>query len=427
MGHLCDPRTRQLGFKLIHYRDLKLNAGELTMKWDTNDDSLKRAQDEQSAREYEVRSLVARQTEGQHWDFKREHYKAPSDLIHDVLCLANTEHKGPRYLIFGVASNGKDLHDQAVADGRGTLENITSLFADNRDKFFQSRIPDLYMFAIEVEGYCLDVLVIEDRPFKPYYLVQKYRDGKGTVYPNHIYSRKNSVNTARNATASPDEIVNMWRERFGLSMFPKERFGLYLAEDGQWDWGGDSASQDWESVRYYREAPEFTVRVRRWEGDSLPIPCSQEWTQGEISQETSCHWMDLYYHQTCLDNILVVGFDGGKKILAAPDWRFRLRSMFYFYEEGSLYHAVNMFIHNGDPQPIHLKLSKLEPDRELYDKAKDRWPTGKMVLPVVSPWELDDFLQERETSTFPEPYKDGDLRQYHAFVRNQLEFEVRYR
>lgn len=166
------------------------------------------------------------------------------------------------------------------------------------------------MFEIEVKGYCLDVLVIEDRPFKPYYLVQEYRDGKGEpIYPNHFYSRKNSVNTARNATASPEDIVNMWCERFGLSMSPKERFGLYLSENGQWDGGGDPVSQNWENVRYYREAPEFTVRVRRWGGRSLPIPCSQEWTQGEISQETSCYWMDLYYHQTCIANILVVGFD----------------------------------------------------------------------------------------------------------------------
>lgn len=104
--------------------------------------------------------------------------------------------------------------------------------------------------------------------------------------------------------------------------------------------------------------------------------------------------------------------------------------MFYYYEEGSLYHTVNMFIHKGEPQPIRLRLSNLTPDRELYNKAKVRWPNGEMVLPVVKRWELDDFLRGKQgcrTSAFPEPYKNGDPRQYRAFVRNQLEFEVRYR
>ena len=49
-----------------------------------------------------LKDLIARGGEGVYWDFKRKHHTNKGDLIHDVLCLANAEHAGPRFLIFGV-------------------------------------------------------------------------------------------------------------------------------------------------------------------------------------------------------------------------------------------------------------------------------------------------------------------------------------
>ena len=57
-----------------------------------------------------ISSLIDRQAEGAYWDFKREHHKHNADLIHDVLCLANTRHKGDRFLIFGVDPEAFCLH-----------------------------------------------------------------------------------------------------------------------------------------------------------------------------------------------------------------------------------------------------------------------------------------------------------------------------
>lgn len=49
-----------------------------------------------------VLSLINRKSEGTYWDFKCEHHKSKSDLIHDILSLANAHHEGDRFLVFGV-------------------------------------------------------------------------------------------------------------------------------------------------------------------------------------------------------------------------------------------------------------------------------------------------------------------------------------
>ena len=57
-----------------------------------------------------ISALISRKAEGAYWDFKREHHKDKSDLIHDVLCLANAKHTGNRFLIFGVDDKDFSLH-----------------------------------------------------------------------------------------------------------------------------------------------------------------------------------------------------------------------------------------------------------------------------------------------------------------------------
>lgn len=50
----------------------------------------------------ETEALISRRSEGAYWDFKRCHHTKDSDLIHNVLCLANVKHNGGRFLVFGV-------------------------------------------------------------------------------------------------------------------------------------------------------------------------------------------------------------------------------------------------------------------------------------------------------------------------------------
>lgn len=66
-----------------------------------------------------VRDPIARNGEGAYWDFKCRHHAEKGDLVHDILCLANAEHRGPRFLVFGVDDADFSLHDIKAATGLG--------------------------------------------------------------------------------------------------------------------------------------------------------------------------------------------------------------------------------------------------------------------------------------------------------------------
>ena len=177
-----------------------------------------------------VSTLISRQAEGAYWDFKRCHHKKNADLIHDILCLANTRHQGSRFLIFGVDDEDFSLHSISSGTERRTQADIASIFRDNANKFFQSRFPEFYLTKVSIDGTLIDVLVVEDTSHKPYYLIEKY----GKIRAHHIYTRVCDTNTPINDAAQPHEIERMWRERFGLDMPPLERVKLYLSDFDAW-------------------------------------------------------------------------------------------------------------------------------------------------------------------------------------------------
>ena len=86
-----------------------------------------------------VADLIGRRGEGVYWDFKFEHHTDKWKLVHDVLCLANAEHDGPRFLIFGVNDEDFSIRSIKQDNGRRTQADIATLFRDNALKFFQSR------------------------------------------------------------------------------------------------------------------------------------------------------------------------------------------------------------------------------------------------------------------------------------------------
>lgn len=50
----------------------------------------------------EVLRLIAFQQEGEHWDFKKEWHKNKSDLLHDIICMANNLSNHDGLIIIGV-------------------------------------------------------------------------------------------------------------------------------------------------------------------------------------------------------------------------------------------------------------------------------------------------------------------------------------
>lgn len=358
-----------------------------------------------------VRDLIGRRSEGIYWDFKLKHHTNKGDLIHDVLCLANAEHDGPRFLVFGVEDGGASIRSIEDDGGRLTQADIAGLFRDNAGKFFQSRFPTLHLRTIEIDGKQVDVLIVEDEPKKPYYLVKKIEK----VRAHHIYTRVCDTNTPVTDAAQPHEIERMWRERFGLDAPALARAKRYLAEPTVWT----ESEENGYVCCHHDVFPEFTLRAASaedWLGSS------QEWTRGEIRTDNNhAGWYELRCHQTLLRRIHYVGFDDGRKSMVAPDWRRIGRGRFYFYHANSVRYAVQRFWaerrDRDDSKGLLLGVG------ESATEARSRWRRG-LDIPVLNPGELEGFLEGRQGNAIGADNPATDrAEQYELFLRNLLDFD----
>ena len=358
-----------------------------------------------------IADLINRRAEGTYWDFKRCHHNGKYDLIHDVICLANSKHMVARYLIFGVDNEDFSLHSTSTDSRRRTQDKIASLFRDNANKFFQSRFPEFYLQEISIAGNSIDVLVIEDTPNKPYYLVQRL----GRVRPYHIYTRVCDTNTPVDDSAQPHEIERMWRERFGLDRPPVERVKLYLDEPEEWF----SVAETHPDLHlYYRVFPEFTLKVTEAEGF---VDRNQEWTRGEIrTDNNSACYFEIYYHQTCLSRVHYVSFDDHKKSMVAPRWEPIDAGRFYYYQAQSIEYAIQKFNSSREKEDHSTRLS-IRGEGDSVKQARALWG-HQMKIPVLRPGELRGFLGPHDECKPVKPSCDA-AEQYDLFVTSQLEFE----
>ena len=363
-----------------------------------------------------ILSLIGRRTEGPHWDFKLQHHGNNAELLHDILCLANVDYTGPRYLVFGIDDQSFSLHSVTDTSNRRSQADIVGLFRDNASKFFQSRTPTFYLTELQHDGKLFDVLVIEDKPYKPYYLVEEYRSKGTKVRAHHIYTRIGDTNTPLPDTAPPHEIERMWRERFGLDKSPLERAQGYLWEPDAWLPMSEDEFMD--NTFYHRIFPEFTLRVA---DASEVVARHEEWTRGEIrTDNNAAGYYKLYYHQTLLNRTRFVIFDDRKKSMVAPGWEPRGTGRFYFYRADSIAYALQRFwVGNGrDDDSTTLRIRG---ESETHNEARALWLRG-IRIPVLQTGELEGFLGPEEGRTIPRPSSD-ETTQYQVFLRNQLDFE----
>ena len=364
-----------------------------------------------------VLNLASRKIEGRYWDFKLQHHENNAELVHDILCLANAEHDGQRYLIFGVDDQSYKLHSITGTPGRKSQADIAGLLRDNARKFFQSRTPDVYLSEIQCDGQSLDVLVIEDQPHKPYYLVEDYERSGKKIRAHHVYTRSNDTNTPMPEAAPPHEIERMWRERFGLNKTPLERAKRYLENPAEWVTVSEGGLLG-KPYHYHRDFPEFTLRFAEAEEQIAP---QQEWTRGEIRRDNNRAWyIEVYYHQTLLARALSVTFDDGKKAMVEPKWKPRGTGRLYFYEKESIEYALHMWRSNGYDDSEHLSLDLLD-DPQLQEKARALWPDFELKIPVLSTGVLERFLGPGRDRM--QTQSSDDDKQYQIFVRNQIDFE----
>ena len=254
----------------------------------------------------DVGDLIATGKEGDHWDFKREPHAMTGDLIKDIICLANSpRHTGDRYIIYGVDDTGLvvGLHSgthRTQADIVNTLSNAG---------FAGGVYPDIYLQQIELQGHRLEVLVIKDRPEKPYYLQKKYHKDGVRLNPGTVYARVRDSNTPSDQVASSYDIDRMWRQRFGLDQTPFQRVKNYLLDRDGW-------AETSEDVWYYSQFPEFTISPT--EEEARPVQASENWVRAATNPSAFVRPFRICFHQTVLAQVVCIYYDEMRAITPAP-------------------------------------------------------------------------------------------------------------
>lgn len=283
-----------------------------------------------------ILELVKLKKEGVYWDFKQEHHNSTIDFIHDIICLSNAKHDGDRYLIFGIDDDCNMFNLTNLKKQADIIDMLRSAhFAD--DIF-----PDITLEDLIIKENNLQVLTIKNTANKPYYLVQEKKDSKNgkvkTLNAGTIYTRVMDTNTPKNRVSCSKDIEYMWKERFGLTKTPTERFKIYLNDFDNWE----QENEIW----HYKLFPEFTIRSLE---DNYCQGCeTREWARGEIgyhyTSRNGTSVFGFYYHLTLLKKVCCVQFDGGKKYIVNPDWEAIGNGRIYFYLENSFDYAYQKFL-----------------------------------------------------------------------------------
>ena len=253
-----------------------------------------------------IQDLIATGKEGDHWDFKREPHAKAGDLIKDIICLANSpRHDGDRYIIYGVDDTGSVVGLQSAT--HRTQANIVNTLSNVG--FAGGVYPDIYLQKVCLQGQRLEVVVIKDRPEKPYYLHKRYHKDDVRLNPGTVYARVRDSNTSSDQVASSHDIERMWRQRFGLDLTPFQRVQNYLLD---WDGWTSTSEYNW----YYSQFPEFTISPT--EEETRPVQAGENWVRDAIDPSAFVRPFQICFHQTMLAEVVCILYDGAQAITPAP-------------------------------------------------------------------------------------------------------------
>ncbi len=331
----------------------------------------------------EVKELIALQAEGDYWDFKQQWHDKNSDLLHDIICMANNLANRDAYIILGVADKSEDGVEVVGVSDRNR-KNQQNLIDFLKDKSFAGGIrPTVYVRTVNYCGKKLDVIIIKNSTRTPFYLSKPY----GDVYSGNIYTRIGDTNTPKKATADIDKVEYLWRKRFGLDLLPLDKVKALLQNPN--NWLPIRANQQQLGYRYYcKQHPEYTIlyyldetrfdkgRVDKVDHDlywlnRLPRPLHNVYIYG----------LELNYHSTVLFSTLVVAADTYKfeRTLWGRETLFDNHSgvpIFYAYlEKDSIEFLLDEWLCNKDlpkSSPVYssLKPHELQPEYLYYNPYK---------------------------------------------------------
>lgn len=305
------------------------------------------------------------QSESEFLDFKQKFHSNKADLIHDILCLANSDIEGNRYLVFGISDNKEVIG----IDERDVISShdLYDLFKNIN----LNRIPKIELKSTLINDKTIYFIEIYDLPNKPYFLLKDYNLQGRQVRAGVIYTRTGNTNTPISSTALDHEIEKMYLERLGLNKSPMERFERYITITNDWICREpDRPSKDRikELVFHYKPFPEFTICMDYF-GKISPFEWELEF-KGELSQ----YLLRLKFHSTELERFSVLRDDWANYQTVIPEMIFLDREdtdfRSYYFVKDSVEFYLNKIIQEVYMYRMHRPLEGVFSIHESRDEAR---------------------------------------------------------
>lgn len=334
--------------------------------------------------EDKIFELINLKQEGEYWDFKRQWHENKADLLHDIICMANNLTDNDGYIIIGIdEENDYSIRDVKLDENRKNTQNIVDFLKDK--KFAGDRRPTVYVQSIECSEQFIDIIVVQNNMYTPYYLTEKYQDVKSF----HIYTRIMDTNTPKNTNADLDKVEYLWKKRFGINKSALEKMKIYLEDKENW-------KENELDIEYYKYAPEFTIKCEY----DKSRKGYEVYMLGQIDNTPYWYDIQLYYHSTLLHTVSAVALDGARCFSTAPNRKFikidKKNYCYYYFIENSLEYVLHEYY--------------IFDTRVLSEESWARQKFFDVVLLFNSEDELEKFneyvLTQQDRFT---PYKEDEV------------------
>lgn len=207
----------------------------------------------------EISELIDRRAEGMFWDFKQQWHSNNADLLHDIICMANSPANRDCYIIIGVEDGTYNLLG-VDSEKRKNQQNVIDMLRQ-KPEWAGGCIPEVYVKTVLLLNKEVDVIVVKQSDNTPFYLMKDYRDKEKVLNKGAVYTRKGDTNTPKNDTADLHDTEILWKRRLGLLYNPSQRAKFYLSDLSNWemvDGETDKSGID-RFFFYYKLDPDYTV------------------------------------------------------------------------------------------------------------------------------------------------------------------------
>lgn len=210
--------------------------------------------------EQEIWELIECHTEGEYWDFKRQWHSNNADLLHDIICMANSPANRDCYIIIGVEDGTYHVLGVSSDENRKQQQNVIDLLRQ-KPSWAGGFIPEVYVKNISISDKEIDVIIVKQSNNTPFYLLKDYKNEGQPVYKGAIYTRKGDTNTPRTETADLYDTELLWKRRFGLLYSPSQRAKFYIKDLDNWEFVDSEVDKTGRNTYFffYKPDPDYTV------------------------------------------------------------------------------------------------------------------------------------------------------------------------